>query len=126
VVVQELGISAFLLNLAAQDASPAEFDNRAGQRSTAKYPEDCSGPGKPRLGAQRRWRGEPVRSSSTMATPRRLSSNRVHLARARRIQSRRIDSLAAWRARNSQRSVEASHCSFESLAHNSKWATQHF
>jgi hypothetical protein len=27
---------------------------------------------------------------------------------------------STWRARNSQRSINASHCSFESLAHNSQ------
>jgi hypothetical protein len=31
-----------------------------------------------------------------------------------------LSSRSTWRARNSQRSIKASHCSFESLAHNSQ------
>jgi hypothetical protein len=33
---------------------------------------------------------------------------------------------STWRARNSYESVDASHCSFAALAHNSRGAAQHF
>jgi len=53
-------------------------------------------------------------------------SKSIDLERAQH--QRRVVSVlrSTWRARNTPGSVDASHCSFETLAHNSRRAAQHF
>ena len=81
--------------------------------------------GSSRAGLHRpaRWPGGLIQSQPMMGTQRNASASSVDPFYTAQSQNRvvtHLSSRSTWRARNSQRSINASHCSFESLAHNSQ------
>jgi len=79
-------------------------------------PRGLQGSGKLRLGARRRDHGAnlPVIGDGAAA---HASSQPADASRKRHIVANLLP-RSTWRARNSQRSVDASHCDFKTLAHN--------
>jgi len=112
------------------EGEPGRLGNRAGQRPLPKGLWDRRG-----QGSRATARGVAAQGVAGRRVRRRVgpiavddgdasaSSKSAGPCKTRSVKNRvvaHLSSRSTWRARNSQRSVNASHCSFTALAHNSQ------